>query len=148
MQCKGFGYVLFKDKSLVPEALKLHESEYMKRKIRVLVCGKRFKGRRGNPKDDSESSDKNRDFEGRRGTIINAAAKRVLDKLKNGVVDSTRSAFLVTEATGKKKRGAKKFVLKSSNSGISKRASSEKKLDKRVKKIQKRVVKGMGKAKS
>jgi RNA recognition motif-containing protein len=45
MQCKGFGYVLLKTKALVAEALtKLPESIFMKRKLRVKACGKRFKG--------------------------------------------------------------------------------------------------------
>ena len=48
----------------------------------------------------------------------------------------------------KKKRGSKKTgAKKAAQPGISKRAASEKKLDKRVKKIQKRLKTGMGKTK-
>jgi nucleolar protein 12 len=40
MLCKGFGYVIFREKSMVAVALnKMHESTYMKRQLRVTVCG-------------------------------------------------------------------------------------------------------------
>ena len=137
MQCKGFGYLLLKDKSYVPQALDMHESEYMKRKIRVLVCGKRFKNRQGAPK------------EGKTAAITGAqrrVKKAALDKSEKL---SKKTNDLLIGKKDKKKRGMKKKtpVKKSGNAGISKRAASEKKLDKRAKKIQKRIQKGMGKSK-
>jgi nucleolar protein 12 len=50
-QCRGFAYVLLRDKSLVPRVLQqLSDSTYQGRQLRVQVCGKRFKNRRGQPK--------------------------------------------------------------------------------------------------
>jgi len=49
---KGFGYVLLSNRTAVAQALQLHESTFAGRKIRVMTCGKRFKGRRGQPKDE------------------------------------------------------------------------------------------------
>jgi nucleolar protein 12 len=50
-QCRGFAYVLLRDKSLVPHVLQqLADSTYQGRQLRVQVCGKRFKNRRGEPK--------------------------------------------------------------------------------------------------
>jgi RNA recognition motif-containing protein len=69
MLCKGFGYVIFREKSMVAVALnKMHESTYMKRQLRVTVCGKRFKGRRGDDK--AEDSTKCRSFEGKRSVVV------------------------------------------------------------------------------
>lgn len=132
MQCRGFGYILLKDKSYIPAALNMHESKYMKRELRVLVCGKRFKNRKGAPKE---------------GTKVKLGAhRRVANKPEK---DTTKSAKdLIAGTNGKKKRGTKKVgVTKSGNAGISKRVASGKKLDKRTKKIQKRMEKGMGKTK-
>lgn len=127
LQCKGFGYLLLKDKSYVPYALEMHGSEYMKKDIRVLVCGKRFKNKKGASKQDNE---------------VSGALRRVMKKAKKSTVES------LLEGKEKKKRGTKKVgAKKAGKPGISKRAASEKKLDKRVKKIQKRIQHGMGKAK-
>ena len=128
LQCKGFGYVLLKDKSYIPYALEMHESTYKKKEMRVQVCGKRFKGRRGAPKkEENEPS---------------GALRRVLKKAKKNTSES------LAGKKDKKKRGVKKTAAKKAGkSGISKRAASEKKLDKRVKKIKKRLQKGMGKTK-
>mmetsp|Transcript_15707 Transcript_15707/g.29624 ORF Transcript_15707/g.29624 Transcript_15707/m.29624 type:complete len:388 (+) Transcript_15707:189-1352(+) len=126
-QCKGFGYVLLKDKSYVQYALEMNGSEYMKKEIRVLVCGKRFKGNKGAKKQDNE---------------VSGALRRVLKKAKKTTAES------LLDSKQKKKRGTKKVgANKAGKAGISKRAATEKKLDKRVKKIQKRVQKGMGKVK-
>mmetsp|Transcript_15713 Transcript_15713/g.19952 ORF Transcript_15713/g.19952 Transcript_15713/m.19952 type:complete len:430 (+) Transcript_15713:76-1365(+) len=138
MQCKGFGYLLLKDKSFVPQALTMHESTYMKRDIRVMVCGKRFKGRKGAHKD---------------GTVeLKGAMRRVLNSNKDKM--DTKNSSNIKDLIGsskdekKKKRGEKKVGVKKSGArGISKRAASGKKLHKRMKKIQKRLQKGMGKAK-
>ena len=61
-KCKGFAYVTFRDASFVALALNLHESKYMKREIRVQVCGKRTKGKKG------DGINNKRSFEGQRAT--------------------------------------------------------------------------------
>lgn len=139
MQCKGFGYVLLKDKSYVPAALNMHESTYMKKELRVLVCGKRFKGRKGAPKE---------------GVVQKTGAhRRVANKNKDREssgrdMDMNDAKELITGSKDKKKRGTKKIAAhKSGVGGLSKRAASGKKVDKRVKKIQKRMQKGMGSSK-
>lgn len=142
MQCKGFGYVLFRDTSLVAVALrKMHESKYMKRDLRVTVCGKRFKGRRGEAKDDS----KRRTFEGKRsGAASEGAIKRILGKKpsKKDAKASTKKR----RARGETKKGKAGAKSGAKSAGLSKRAAAEAKAGKRMKKIQKRVSKGMGKA--
>lgn len=132
-QCKGFGYVLFSEKNAVPAALKLHDSTYMKKKIRVMVCGKRFKGRKGEdpppPKEKTEKKEK----------ITVGAFRRIIGRQQRDVL-----------VTHKRKRGEKKkdvTVKKAGVGGVSKRAALDKKVDKKVKKLQKRATKGMGKNK-
>lgn len=126
-QCKGIGYILLKDKTYVPYALEMNESEYKKKKLRVMVCGKRTKGKKGVKKDKKE---------------LNGALKRIMEKRKKTTAESLKGT------KDKKKRGSKKAgAKKAAQPGISKRAASEKKLDKRVKKIQKRLKTGMGKTK-
>eukprot|EP00980_Cylindrotheca_fusiformis_P024198 scaffold11634_cov109-Cylindrotheca_fusiformis.AAC.1 len=126
-QCKGFGYVLFREKHMIPTALKLHNSTYMKKQIRVLVCGKRFKGKKGEA---NEPKYKPKDGEER---VTVGAFRRLLSKQQKEA-----------EQFNKRKRGPKKTVVKKA-SGLSKRAALDKKVDKRVKKLEKRASKGMGK---
>ena len=137
MLCKGFGYVIFRETSMVAIALsKMHESTYMKRELRVTVCGKRFKGRRG--EDKAEDSTKRRSFEGKRSVVVAPGAlKRILGKKTSAKEDLIPKKH---RARGEpKKKTAKK-------AGVSKRAAAEAKIGKRMKKIKKRVSKGMGKA--
>lgn len=128
-QCKGFGYVLFKEKSMIPAALKLHHTIYMKKQLRVLVCGKRLKGKRG----DSSEAKKTKVQEKAKVTV--GAFRRLLSKQQKEAAE-----------VNKRKRGQKKSVVKK-GTALSKRAALEKKVDQRVKKLQKRASKGMGKAK-
>lgn len=44
---KGFGYVVFRTPNDAAKALTLHESKLDGREIRVFVCGKRFKNKKG-----------------------------------------------------------------------------------------------------
>ena len=127
-KCKGFGYVTFADASYVPLALELQNSTYKKRELRIMVCGKRFKGKKGNePK---------RAFEGQRATIATGKKKR---KSMDGEV---------TASVGKaKRRRAKSDKNPATKSGLSKRAKTEQKVNKKVKKLEKRATKGMGKKK-
>lgn len=132
-QCKGFGYVLFREKNHVPTALKLHESTYMKKKIRVMVCGKRFKGRKGEaPQPKHQSREKTE-------KISVGAFRRIIAKQQKEAL-----------GTHKRKRGEKKknsSVTKAGAGNVSKRVALEKKVQRKVKKLQKRVTKGMGKNK-
>mmetsp|Transcript_21059 Transcript_21059/g.29731 ORF Transcript_21059/g.29731 Transcript_21059/m.29731 type:complete len:474 (-) Transcript_21059:85-1506(-) len=155
MQCKGFGYILFQDKSMVSAALnKMHQSTYMKRTIRVMVCGKRWKGKRGAVDETSSSSsataNKGRNFEGRRvtqGVSSTGAAKRISNKQQQRFGGSTASSIGTTKkrrARGDTKKNKGKVATKT---GMSKRAVSEAKTNKRIKKIEKRIKKGMGKSK-
>eukprot|EP00526_Cylindrotheca_closterium_P010952 CAMPEP_0113602158 /NCGR_PEP_ID=MMETSP0017_2-20120614/605_1 /TAXON_ID=2856 /ORGANISM="Cylindrotheca closterium" /LENGTH=388 /DNA_ID=CAMNT_0000510483 /DNA_START=28 /DNA_END=1194 /DNA_ORIENTATION=+ /assembly_acc=CAM_ASM_000147 len=128
-QCKGFGYVLFREKNMIPAALKLHGTVYMKKQLRVLVCGKRLKGRKG------EQTNANKKKEQEMEKVTVGAFRRLLSKQQKEASE-----------INKRKRGQKKSVEKK-GTGLSKRAALEKKVDKRVKKLQKRASKGMGKAK-
>lgn len=139
-QCKGFGYVLLKDKSLVPTALKMHETTYMKKALRVLVCGKRFKNKKGlqsPPKSFSRPAEVKGTAVAPKEVVTVGAFRRILGKQSEEA-----SKF------NKRKRGEKKkdpVAKKGGTAGVSKRAALDKKVEKRVKKIQKRITKGMGK---
>jgi nucleolar protein 12 len=132
-QCKGFGYVLLREKSMVPTVLKLHGSVYMKKPIRVLVCGKRFKGKRG--EQDATTAPRYQASQSTEKVTVGAfrriIARQQQETLKN-----------------KRKRGEKKSVAtKAAAGGISRRAAIDKKVDKKIKKLQKRISNGMGKTK-
>jgi RNA recognition motif-containing protein len=145
MQCKGFGYVIFREKEMAAVALrKMHESTYLKRQLRVTVCGKRFKGRRGEAKPVEDSSKARRTFEGKRSAAVAPGAiKRILGK-QPSVKDDAKPKK--RRARGEPKKGAAKSGGPAKKAGVSKRAAAEGKIGKRMKKIQKRVSKGMGKA--
>jgi nucleolar protein 12 len=137
--CKGFGYVLLREKSMIPTALKLHDSVYMKKNIRVLVCGKRFKNKKGLVA--TSKVNRTPDVTGTatapKETVTVGAFRRMLAKQSKEVAKIT-----------KRKRGEKKKTVpakKGGPPGVSKRVVLEKKVEKRVKKIQKRISKGMGK---
>jgi nucleolar protein 12 len=131
-QCKGFGYVTFLDASYVPLALELHNTTYMKREIRVMISGKRFKGKKGDePK---------KRFEGQRATTTVATTAKKKRKLSEGTT--------AAPSAGKpKRRKARSDKNPAAKSGLSKRAVTEQKVNKRVKKLEKRAAKGMGKKK-
>jgi nucleolar protein 12 len=147
MKCKGFGYVLFDNKSMVATALqKMHGCVYMKRELRVTVCGKRFKGRRGQEKEASSDKKQKRSFEGKRASAADAtgAFKRILGK-KGAESSSPKKKKRARGDTKKSAVNAKKGVKKA---GVSRRAAAEAKVGKRIKKIEKRVSKGMGKTRA
>ena len=142
-KCKGFGYVMLRDATLVPLALGLHnQTTYMKKELRVMVCGKRFKGTRG--RDDDKSSGKGRrSFEGQRASGGGGASTK---KRKSN--EGAASSGSAGKAKKRRARSDKKTTNFGANSGggkISKRAATDKKVNKRVKKLEKRVRKGMGK---
>mmetsp|Transcript_39071 Transcript_39071/g.94496 ORF Transcript_39071/g.94496 Transcript_39071/m.94496 type:complete len:454 (-) Transcript_39071:191-1552(-) len=146
-RCKGFGYVLFKDKAMVATALNLRDSTYMNKPLRVLVCGKRFKGKKGaNTTNFTLSPSK------KKGAVVPGTAaaneekvsvgafRRIIAKQKMDAADINRR-----KRGGKKNNKAANSTSSSSSSGLSRRAALEKKVDKKVKKLQKRASKGMGK---
>lgn len=147
-KCKGFGYVILRDASLVQQALQMHGTTYMKRELRVLVSGKRFKGKRG----DNSDKDKNkklqrRPFEGKRA-ITSAGGvsekkpslgKRKTEGEGNGNGEKAKRRRARSETKSSKGPATK--------SGLSRRAATEQKVKKRVKKLTQRAARGMGKGK-
>lgn len=135
-KCKGFGYVMLRDATLVPLALQLHGTTYKKRELRVMISGKRFKGNKG----DSAGGGGNKGD----SSVVNRAERRLSSKRKS---DATTPTTPSSGSQGKPKkrraRSEKKTVL-GANKGVSKRAATEKKVKKRVKKLEKRAIKGMG----
>ena len=96
-----------------------------------MVCGKRFKNRKGAPKESQDVRE------------LRGAHRRVTNKKKKEPKDDVKELMIGTKE--KKKRGTKKVgVKKAGVSGLSKREASGKKVNKRVKKLQKRMLKGMG----
>jgi nucleolar protein 12 len=142
--CKGFGYVLFSDTSFVASALQTcHGTKYLqKNELRVLVCGKRTKNQQGQT------------------TVPKATARRqaALSSATGGAVQRVLLKQLTAKPPTKsrRKRGgpsssnasSTKMVpaKKAGPSSKSKRAVSMGKTEQRVKKIEKRIAKGMGKA--
>jgi RNA recognition motif-containing protein len=130
-RCKGFGYVLLRDSSLVATALRtMNGQDYKGRPLRAMVCGKRFKTKGTGSSEQA-------------GTTTRKAPPRVQPvavALRQMVTDAKGRQ----QTTNKRKRG-KKTTVKST--GKSKRAASEAKTNQRVKKIEKRIRKGMGKSK-
>lgn len=118
-QCKGFGYVLFQDKAGAAAALQRKEVKFMGRILRIRVCGKRFKSQ---------------------------AERTVVPKPPRDNPVGALRRVLAKQAGEKKKRarGEKKSVFAVS-SGKSKRAVAQAKESQRVKKLEKRMSKGMGK---
>lgn len=151
-QCKGFSYVLLRDRGLVTEAIRgLTGTVYQKRELRVQVCGKRTKATRGVTGD---KKPKGSGFEGRRANLesyTSGAQRRMLGKLKTGGVVGSKATKAPTRKrrTPSEKSDAlnKNIGVKRAPDGVSRRQASEAKLNKRVKKLQKRVDKGMGKTK-
>jgi nucleolar protein 12 len=141
MQCKGFGYVLFIDKISIPDALrKAHQSTYMKRELRVVVCGRRLKSHNVKKKDPK------RIFEGKRSTDgMNSASRRIMTSMKTRKRDPTKVTLFALKKSFEKTAQNTFQSKKNVALGISKNAASKKNTDKRIKKMQKRVNKGMGK---
>eukprot|EP00984_Skeletonema_dohrnii_P006435 scaffold2300_cov116-Skeletonema_dohrnii-CCMP3373.AAC.3 len=140
-KCKGFGYVILRDATLVPLALQLHETKYMKRELRVMVCGKRFKGKRGSD-NKANLTGKPRSFEGQRATSDTTKSSTRKRKAEGATSSSSGSGKVM-----KRRARSDKKAAPGGKPGMSKRAASEQKVNKRVKKLQNRAVKGMGKKK-
>lgn len=92
---KGFGYVLLKSASLAAKALALNESKLDNRAIRVQVCGKRFKNKKGEEEVKSKHE----------GVRASAGAKtRIQNKRKGLPVDEPAAKKHKTDAAGKPKK--------------------------------------------
>ena len=153
-QCRGFGYVKFSEQSMVATALqKMHGSVYQKRELRVLVCGKRFKNKQGkgsltpNKKQKRQIGGSAKVPKGPRGQTKELSGNK---ESPIGALRRVLTKQVTEQSSGKKKikrRGEKKSSFGSPRkAGVSKRAAAEAKTGKRVKKIQKRIAKGMGKS--
>jgi len=140
MKCKGFGYVLFEAKDMVTDALKLDGSSFMTREIRVQVCGKKYKGKQGKGGDKSGKG-----FEGRRATEPSGATRRLLGKT---VSSKQLIGEKVKNSSRKRSRSDRTNTSSKGIDGKSRRAATESKVKKRMKQLQKRTSKGMGKNKS
>lgn len=92
---KGFGYVLLKSASLAAKALGLNESKLDNRPIRVQVCGKRFKNKKG----EEETKSKHE------GVRASAGAKgRIQMKRKGLPVSEPAAKKHKTDTTDKPKK--------------------------------------------
>jgi nucleolar protein 12 len=153
MQCRGFGYVRLRDYSMVALALQMHDSVYMKRNLRVFVCGKRFKGKRGKYEDNSKpllGAARRREFEGRRATEPPAnpnKRQKMSSSPNNNTLPSLPQQEKKRRTHSERNEARAKQTGTKAKPGVSKREASKVKLEKRVKKIQGRISKGMGKAK-
>lgn len=136
-KCKGFGYVMLRDATLVPLALALHGSTYMKRELRVMICGKRFKGKRGSDATGNKSG--RRSFEGQRA---NGAPSGMKPSSKRKSEEGPSSGGTGGGKTRKRRARSEKKTAPGSKPGMSKRAATEQKVNKRVKKLEKRAQKG------
>lgn len=132
MQCKGFGYILLKDKSYVPYALDMHESTYKKRQLRVMVAGSKFKSTRNGGRREKEKKK------------VDPTKRRLNAKMKKS---NSISDTILGRKSKSSRSGGKSGAKTPGGSGFSKRAIAKKKADKRVKQIKKRIEKGMGKGK-
>ncbi|DAZ92655.1 TPA: hypothetical protein N0F65_001615, partial [Lagenidium giganteum] len=90
---KGFGYVLFKDVSLAAKALTLTGAKLLNRELRIMVCGKRCKNRKG------EEAPAKKLFEGKRASA-GAAARIALKRAAKGHLPQK---LKVQRAEGEKK---------------------------------------------
>jgi RNA recognition motif-containing protein len=102
---KGFGYVLLKTSSLAAKALSLHETKLGTREIRVQVCGKRTKNRRGEETDPSKKHEGLRAAAGARARIL---LKRKSSSQGSEAAEAKRQKFAGTVKTIKPKHAARK----------------------------------------
>jgi nucleolar protein 12 len=134
-QCKGFGYILFSTKEPVTTALqRLNDSVYKRRNLRVSVCGKRYKNRRGVPTE-AQKARKDKKMEDVAGAMQRILTKEAIEHKNNK-----------RKRGGASGDGGPKKTAENPH-GLSRRQASEQKLEKRHKKLQKRATKGMGKLK-
>jgi RNA recognition motif-containing protein len=136
-KCIGIGYLLMADRQGVAAVLdKGGEGfgTYMKKVLRLEVCGSRTKNRKGD-------KNPNAKVPGYMGRVVTGSGRRVLGNLKKkGVLKPN-----VKHPPKKpKSRPATAAPTKQGGAKVSKRAANEKKTNDRVRKIEKRIQKGMG----
>lgn len=150
--CKGFGYILFKDSSMAALALAKCSSQggessnnnnkkYMQKVLRVQVCGKRTKNQKG-------ATTKPKAVSRRKAELADSvgALKRVLTRQLVAAPRKRAERKKSSKPGPKASGGGNKSSAKKAN--VSKRAASEAKTGKRIKKIEKRLTKGMGKTRA
>jgi len=133
-RCSGTGYALLSSKEAVASILRTGLGAYKKKDLRVEVCGKRTKKK------------KKPVFKSAGVKSAQAGGgRRVLGNLK-------RKGALGDKAKQVHKRKKDPFkhpaTLNGAGAGVSKRKITEKKVNDRVKKLEKRVKKGMGSQKA
>ena len=167
-QCKGFGYIALRDGTYIADALRAHGTVYMKRELRVMICGR---GGKGMKKSGSVAKPlaggggggggglRPRTFEGHRTTTRNHSSTSTSNNNNNNNNNNNKRKLDNGGGVGgsvTKKRRARSEKKTSDGGGkassskgdrLSKRATTEARVKKRVKKLQQRVVKGMGKKK-
>ena len=134
-KCIGIGYLLMEDKQGVAAVLSKGGegfNSYMKKTLRVDVCGARTKGRKGG----ALAGGKVPEWMGR---TVHGAGRRVLSTGKKKGVIKSDAKFPPKKKAKKVESAAPKVSAK-----VSKRAASEKKTNDRVRKIEGRIKKGMG----
>jgi nucleolar protein 12 len=160
-QCKGFGYIALRDGTYIADALRAHGTVYMKRELRVMICGRGGRGMKMSGSGAKSLAGRGgglrpRTFEGHRTTTRNHSStstsnnnnnnnnKRKLDN--GGGVGGSVTKKRRARSEKKTSDGGGK-ASSSKGERLSKRAATEARVKKRVKKLQQRVVKGMGKKK-
>jgi nucleolar protein 12 len=152
-ECKGIGYILFKDATMVATALqRMPDSVYKKRNLRVNVCGsssnnnnKRPGGGEAKKKRKSDNNSSHHDGTGssRKQARSSADGSPATNNSKSPAAGAMRRVA----KKNKRVRGEKKQTIagQTLKPGVSKRANTQVKVEKRVKKLEKRISKGMGK---
>ena len=156
-QCKGFGYIALRDGTYIADALRAHGTVYMKRELRVMICGRGSKGMKksgsgAKPLAGGGGGLRPRTFEGHRTTTRNHSSTSTSNNNNNNKRKLDNGGGVGGSVTKKRRARSEK---KTSDGGgkaskgerLSKRAATEARVKKRVKKLQQRVVKGMGKKK-
>jgi RNA recognition motif-containing protein len=145
-RCRGFGYVLLRHRGMVATALlRLPGTEYMKRPLRVTVCGRHFKREGvGQLKKATTSSTSPAQASGSVPPNADNAAGALRRILAKQLTEPTQGVK-TRRARGEKKKPNQKPSAR--KAGTSKRTASQARETKLARKMQKRVNKGMGKNK-
>lgn len=153
--CKGFGYVLFANATSIAHALRyIDGSTYMKREIRVRVCGKRYKNQHGTTTTTMKEKKKHQILNNTVGALQRVLLKEHKQsntkgssnnnhKNKNNKSPSTKKR--VRGPSTNNKKGPNASTTTATTTGMSKRAAKHAKQTKRTKKLEKRITQGMGK---
>jgi len=116
MKCKGVGYILFQNRQIVMQALKLNGVTFLNRKIRVMACSNKKRKQNENLRRKQNSD------------LSHGASRRIREKVHKNETKST---------TVRKRNSGMSFKAKTN--GLSKRAMKAKKFKYKVKKVEKRI---------